>query len=278
MSGNQHGQDGLLSLQFRRRGARTEVGRQETRAPLKVLRPFWLDDGRAVLQIIGVGPGVLAGDHYTLNVHMEEGARVILLNQAATKIHSMPDGGSASLQASFSLEDGAELEYYPGLNIPYPDAEFEQHLKVSLAKTSRFATLERWSCGRAGEHKQYRRMRSWLKVQRVNRPLYADLTELVGRDLQPEGDDLAVLERRRQLASGMSWWPGDSMALPESMLRPPDLSQPDVVTAGAFGPHGRYLRGFGMNGVTLNGLLSETLKTWRDHVGLARCDFDRFVR
>ena len=46
----------------------TSLAHSHVAAPLKIVRPFELDAERALVQILTLGPGLCAGDHYTIEV------------------------------------------------------------------------------------------------------------------------------------------------------------------------------------------------------------------
>jgi len=137
-----------LDLSFEVREGKTYLSKQFVSSPLKIIRPFDLGDGRVLLQIVNVGPGVMAGDDFDISITLKAGAKVVLLNQSATKLHSMSLGESARQDINIHVEDGAELEYYPGLTIPFKETVFLQTTTVHLATTAKFAFVENWSMGR----------------------------------------------------------------------------------------------------------------------------------
>ena len=169
-----------LELTFRERASKTYLAEQFVSSPLKVLRPFDLGDGRALLHIINVGPGVLGGDRYALNIHVKQGAKVTLVNQSATKLHPGLADTAAEQTISFHVETGADLFYNPGLTIPFRDADFSQRVTVRLKEGARFGMLERWSMGRTamGEAFAFRKLSSRVRIYRTGKLVYADGLEL----------------------------------------------------------------------------------------------------
>lgn len=106
-----------------------------------------------------------------------------------------------------------ELEYYPGLGIPYPDAEIHQRTEVLLSPGSRFGWFEIWTTGRTarGEHLAFRALRTETAIYAGGGPVYRDVLVLVpGRDpLEGAG----LLEGARYVASGFWRW-GDAVSGP----------------------------------------------------------------
>ena len=196
---------GKLRLTFRIRNGQTSLAEQYDQAPLKVVRPFDAGDGRVLVQIANTTAGILAGDRCRIAVRVEAGAKVILVSQSATKVHSMPADASASEHISARVEAGGELELYPGLVIPFPQADFSQVIDVSLAAGAKFGFLESWAMGRVerGEHLAFRRMSSRVRVTLDGSPCYRDAL-----DLAPGARPVSwgVLEGHRYSASGYWLW------------------------------------------------------------------------
>ncbi len=67
----------------------------------------------------------------------------------------MPPGRFAHQEIRVEVRDGAELEFYPGLTIPYPRAAYRQRIDIDLASGARFATLESWATGRVGRGESF---------------------------------------------------------------------------------------------------------------------------
>lgn len=222
-------------LVFRNRGGTTYLAEERVEAPQKILRPFALDDGRVVLQIIQSTPGLFAGDRFTVEVVAERGARVVLLQPAATKLHTMGAAAHAEQSVSVRVEAEASVEFYPNLFIPYPDADFRQTVAVDLDPLARFAYLESWAVGRVerGEEFLFRRLSSRFSVGQGGQALYRDALEL-----DPSAANPAVLDGRRYVVSG--FWAGlptDSFSEGEA----PTRDRLEAAGPAALGGH--YFRG-----------------------------------
>ena len=70
---------GRLELVFAPGPRGTSLAHAHVSAPLKIVRPFPLDNGRALVQVLTLGPGLCAGDQYTLDVTVEPGARAVVI-------------------------------------------------------------------------------------------------------------------------------------------------------------------------------------------------------
>lgn len=275
---------GTLRLVFRQRQGETYLAEQAASAPLKVLRPFALGQGRVLLQLVNVGPGVMGGDDYQLEITVASGAKVVVVNQSATKLHRMLDGASAQQTVVMNVENGGELEYYPGVSIPYPEADFDQQIRVHLGQKSRFGMLEPWAMGRIvrGEAFAFRRIVTRTRVSVEETPFYADALEVrpnvrdvLGRDVSGRG----LLDGYKYLASGL-WFDGLSDVTDETDNEEFDprrqAAAACVVVKGGLEPHGLYLRALAQDGLTLTRQLRDTVHRWRTARQMTPVQFERF--
>ena len=268
-----------LELTFRQRDVQgrgqTYLAEQYVGSPLKILRPFEIGGGRVVLQLLNVGPGVMQGDRYDLSVRVQSGAKVVLVNQSATKLHTMPSG-SACQNVTVHVEWGAELEYYPGLVIPYRDADFIQRTEVHLEEGARFGTLERFSMGRTahGEGFSFRRLSSRLRIYRDDTLVYGDGLELS----PPKAAQVGATDKYPYLAAGVWLWGERSESKEERETVRPSFAEASLVH-GAFDDSfggGLYLRCLGTDGLEQTQQIEEVLREWRATSSLPALRFARF--
>ena len=248
-----------LELRFSVREGNSYLARQRGEAPLRVQRPFLLGGGRVLLQIVNVGPGPVGGDHYRQHLVLDPGSRVVLVDQAATKVHG--SGARAARQEiDVTLGEGAELELYPGLVLPYPHADFRQRIRVQLAAGARFALLERFATGRLGrgERGRFARLSSELRLSIAGVLRYADRLELT-----PESLGTGVLDGGNYLASGVWVWGGSY----------PQLEEPFV--SGVSSPGIAYLRGTSERGLHRTPMPA-AIDRWRQEQGMALLERDRY--
>ena len=78
--------------------------------PLSVSPVFRLEENgsgeslkRAYLYRMNTSPGLLAGDRLAMNLQLSAGAELYLADQAATKVHSMPE---AQARVDYRIEVG----------------------------------------------------------------------------------------------------------------------------------------------------------------------------
>ncbi len=256
---------GRAELRFERRGDATILAHAHAQAPLKIVRSFPLDDGRLVVPLITIGPGLCGGDTCVIDVHVAEGARAVVTSTAATRVLGMRDGTSAAQRVQLTAAAGASLEYYPGLTIPFPDSAFTQTIDVEAAGDARVGLLETWAFGRVArdEYLCFRRLHSRTMVHVDGTLAYADALELDPRATRVE--IAGVLDRRRYLASG--FWRGAALA-PEDAEPIADASTvPPLVAFGHTNRNQVFLRALGDEGRALDVVVREGLarvaRAWR---------------
>jgi urease accessory protein len=261
---------GRLELVFAPGPGGTSLAHAHSSAPLKIVRPFPLGRGRALVQVLTLGPGFCGGDHYSLDVTVESGARAVVIMQAAARVLGMTGDASATQSVTLRVHSGGQLEYYPGLTIPFADSSFVQRVHVTAAADARVGILEHWSMGRSsrGEQLQFRRLSSRTTVAIDGAPIYADAIEL-----EPSQTNVAatgMLENYRYMASG--FWLGAS----------PDLAGVHSVdgTLMAFGhaaPDQVYLRALAMDGFSMGRLLQSAVDRINAAWGLEAIPLRRFT-
>ncbi len=213
-----------LRLVFQQVGGRTALVDSSSQGALRVIRPF-LVDSTAVVQIMHVGPGALAGDEYELDITVGPECRVVVTHQSATRIHPMPPGQFARQDIRLTVGERGRLDYLPGLNIPFSGASFRQRIEVEIGQTSELGLLESWAMGRTArdEYMEFQVLDSTTSVRRGRESLYSD------RLLLHAGDSgKGLMENYRYYASG--YWFG--LTVPPGKASPIEQENPLV----AFGP------------------------------------------
>jgi urease accessory protein len=208
------GGDGGAELTFGFRAGRTVLRHSRVHAPMAIVRPFPLEDGGQLVQLITIGPGLCGGDRIDVRVSVERGARAVLTTPAASRVLAMDQGLLARQRVELRVADDATLEYYPAVTIPFPDSAFVQTIDVHAERGARVGVLETWALGRTSrdEYLRFRRLSSRTTLHVDSAIVYADATELQpGRD---QLDSAGVLAGRRYLASGV-WYGVDLDQIPE---------------------------------------------------------------
>ena len=261
---------GRLALVFAAGRGGTVLAHADVRAPLKIVRPFQLADGRVLVQILALGPGLCGGDEYTVDVTVEPNASAVVIMQSASRIIGMADGAQAAQEVKLTVAAGGHLEYYPGLTIPFRDSQFVQRVHADAAADSRLGILEAWATGRSGrgEHLAFRRISSRTMVCIDGTPAYADAIEL-----EPGATDAAgtgVLEGHRYSASG--FWHNAQMN--------PDAVRDDDRGLVAFAesrPGQIYFRALTRDGCAMSTLTREAIASVNARWDLEPIPFGRFT-
>ena len=250
---------------------------------MTVVRPFELPDGRLVVQLITLGPGLCGGDVVRITVTAVDGARVIVTTTSATKVLSMASDRHAEQHVLLQAGDDTSLEYYPSVTIPFPGSALQQTVTVTAAPTARVGVTECWALGRVarGEYLDFRSLASRTTLAVDGRLLYADAL-----DLEPAVNDVAgagVLSNRRYLAAGF-WLGVHDIATdpaPDAFTRRIEdtlLSSRDT-TAVAFGqaaPGLAYLRALGDDGPAMDAAVQRSVELASLAWGAAPVRLDRF--
>jgi urease accessory protein len=258
-----------LDLTFACRDGHTYLAEGFSEGALKVLRPFELDAGRVVVQLLNVGPGLLAGDRYELRVRLQPGARVVLVSQSATKLHRMLPGGTAYQRLTAEVAAGAELELLPGLVIPFAESDVTFENNVHLSAGARFSLLETWAMGRIGRGERFalRRLSNRLKVYSEGSLTYAD-----GLELLPESSPwLGVTDGYAYLATGFWRW--------DQPWPQPSTSQTpgSALVVGLCDAKQGYLRALANDGLELTHMLRSLLACWYEQRGVQPVPFERLM-
>jgi urease accessory protein UreH len=262
---------GSAELIFARQGARTVLAVSRIAAPMTVIRQFETADGRLVVQLITLGPGLCAGDAIHIDVTVEDGARVILTTTAATRVMTMVPGLRAEQHVRLRAGHDATLEYYPAVTIPFPGSALVQTVAVVAAPSARVGVIETWAMGRAArdEYLRFRSLSSRTTLHVGGVLTYADAMQI-----DPAVDEAAatgVLARRRYAAAG--FWYGATLPIEpgappatDGVLAAFAQSAPDVV----------YLRALADDGPDLDAVLRRSVERIAAVWQLPAVHMDRF--
>jgi urease accessory protein len=268
------GLHGGAELTFDRRGSTTLLTSARVAAPLKLVRPFLLADGRLVVPLITLGPGLCGTDSCTIDVQVGAGAHVIVTHTAATRVLGMADHTQASQRIRLTAGSGAHLEYYPGLTIPFPDSAFEQQIDATVAPGARLGILETWALGRIArdEYLRFRYVRSRTNVRVGATLIHADATLLEPRIAAVAA--AGVLDRRRYLVSG--FWYGADLPVGDRGQTPDRQSPTPLVAFGQSAPGQLFLRALGDDGPALDRTVRDALSRVADAWGVPPLRLERF--
>ncbi|MGF1538876.1 MAG: urease accessory protein UreD [Pleurocapsa sp.] len=159
-----------------------------TTYPLRLSRVFRLDginSNRAYFYSMNTSPGLLAGDELNISLLLETNSNLYLTDQAATKVHPMPDGESkATVNYQIEVRPQANLELVPEPIILYTDAALNQNTAIKLDCEAKLFLTEIVLPGRLarGESYQFRYYLNRLKVSDLTgKLLFKDAMYLEGK-------------------------------------------------------------------------------------------------
>jgi urease accessory protein len=159
---------GRLELVVSKRGGRSIASRQFHEGCLRVLRPHYLDEsGQVCFVVVNPGGAYLGADLYVMDVEVEDGAKLLLTTQSATKIYKTP-GSFAEQRMSLQLGEGAQLELAPDQVIAYREASYRQSTHVTVRASSSLIMAEivtpGWSPDGAAFRYEEVRLRTEIRV------------------------------------------------------------------------------------------------------------------
>lgn len=261
---------GRLRLVFEPGARGTWLSESAAVAPIRMHRAFRSPSGDAIVQLVHVGPGLLAGDEIEIDVVVRGGASAILLPQSATKVHRMRAGEAARQTLHVRVEAGGRAEIHGGLVIPFPAAELHQRTSVDVADGGTFLGTERWATGRHGaaERSAFRRLSSRLRVRYAGAMRYADALELEGRGA-PEGG------RRRSPSRALDGREAFASGIVVGAAPPEPLAEADRAV-GHFDAQGAYLRALADDPGELREAVFAFGEAARRAAGLDPLDYARF--
>lgn len=180
-----HSISSQLELRFQsREKGNTVLAERKTGGLAHVGKPHW--NGHVLLtQVINPTAGFFAGDMIRSSVTLEEGARVLLSNPGATRIHTMKKRNTrAQIHQSYTIEKDASLDLYPDLSISQRGSQLEQSTTIHLASSACCCFLEILTPGRVahGESLEWNLLSNTLEIYRENALLVKERMHLREED------------------------------------------------------------------------------------------------
>ncbi len=240
---------------------------------MTVVRPFELPDGRLVVQLITLGPGLCGGDVVRINVTALDGARVIVTTTAATKIMSMADEVMPSSTCGCRRVTTPRSSTTPPVTIPFPGSALETDGAVTAGADGarrRDRDAGRSAARRAANISTSGRSPSRTTLTVDDRLLYADTL-----DLEPAVNDVAgagVLSNRRYLAAGF-WLGVDNVG---ELPAVPEGTAATEVAFGQTAPGLVYLRALGDDGPAMDAMVQRSAELASLAWGVTPVRLDRF--
>jgi urease accessory protein len=142
------GRRGRMDLTFVQQNGHTILGQAYCEIPFKITRV--LNSRRtAHLILMHCTAGLFGGDDVECAIRVEQGARVRITQQSATKIH--PSEGRPAIQRNHVLvETGAELQLFFEPLIPFAGSCLRQTTRIDVQPGGRLLFWEGFMAGRVG--------------------------------------------------------------------------------------------------------------------------------
>ncbi|MBW4511380.1 MAG: urease accessory protein UreD [Scytonematopsis contorta HA4267-MV1] len=175
---------GKLNLVYASRHNSTQLITNESKAPLKVQRPFY-PEGEKICHsvILHTAGGVVGGDRLSSNFHLQANSQALITTAAASKIYRS-NGLQAKQKIEIKIDSGGCLEWLPQETIIFNDAIYRQDLRVELAANATFLGWEITRFGRSARGEKFVSgdWRSNTEIWRLGVPLWIDRQWLPGRE------------------------------------------------------------------------------------------------
>jgi len=140
---------GKLSLRFQKQRGKTKLVDCYEHPPLKVSRIFYEDlNATATAYVMETSGGLVAGDRNEYDIVVEDGAKVCLIQQAATKIYPSVLDRESSQIIHISLEKSASLLWKPESLIPFRGSRYSGETVIRMQADSNLLWGEILSPGR----------------------------------------------------------------------------------------------------------------------------------
>lgn len=171
---------GGVRLRFGQVGARTmrlevaESGGYRARFPTSY-------DERCEAVLINTAGGMAGGDHATIRIAVDAGARALVTTQAAEKIYRS-QGSDTRVETRIAVAEAAGLAWLPQETILFSGARLARSLEVELAAGSDFVACETLYFGRAamGEALLHGCLRDRWRIRRGGKLVFAEELRLDG--------------------------------------------------------------------------------------------------
>jgi urease accessory protein len=170
------------ALAFAFREGRTRLADLYQRAPLRVLLPDVPAGEVPQAAVVNTGGGLVAGDRFGISARVGEGARALVMAQAAEKVYRSATGALATVETALAVGPGGWLEWLPQETILFADCRLSRRLRLDVAGDGRAMAGEILVFGRLarGERTRTGFVRDAIEVRRDGRLAWADALHLDG--------------------------------------------------------------------------------------------------
>lgn len=142
---------------------RTQLIRRHIAYPYHAAAPVPDTAGVSRLVLQSVSGGLYGGERLSQNIRVKSGARVALVQPAATVVRRMAEGDVARQMIRLTVEADGQLAYLARPLILFPGSALEQDIAVTLAPGGRLLLRDGFL-----DHQPGSRGRDWRFVSRVS--------------------------------------------------------------------------------------------------------------
>ena len=166
---------GSLDLVYAQQQGKTQVIHSQMKAPLKVQRPFYPEDGVCHSVVLHTAGGIVGGDRNHLSFHLQPHAQALITTATASKIYRS-NGLQAIQSMQMQVDAGACLEWLPQETIVFDGAIYRQDLHVELAPGAKWLGWEITRFGRTARGERFLTgdWKSHTEVWQQGLPLWID--------------------------------------------------------------------------------------------------------
>ena len=150
-SNNWHGS---LNLVYAQHQGKTQIIHSQMKAPLKVQRPFYPEDGVCHSVVLHTAGGIVGGDRNNLSFHLWPHAQALITTATAGKIYR--SNGLPTIQSmQMQVDADACLEWLPQETIVFDGAVYRQEMHVELAPGAKWLGWEITRFGRTARGERF---------------------------------------------------------------------------------------------------------------------------
>jgi urease accessory protein UreH len=143
------GRRGRMDIAFALQNGETILCNSYCEVPFKITRMLKSRQRSAHLILMHCTAGLFGGDEIECAIRVKSGARVLVTQQSATKIH--PSGNRPAAQkTTVVVESGAQLQLYFEPVIPFASSILRQETCIDLAPGAQLVFWEGFMAGRIG--------------------------------------------------------------------------------------------------------------------------------
>jgi urease accessory protein len=174
--------DGAVRLEFRRRGAATDLARLFQEGSLRVLRPNMPAGEPACAVLLNTSGGIVGGDVLEIEARLARGATAMITTQAAEKVYRSA-GALSTVNVRLAADAGTWLEWLPQETILFDRARLRRRLMLDLAENARLLAADLLVFGRRarGERFQNGLLHDRWDVRCAGRLVWADALRLADK-------------------------------------------------------------------------------------------------